>query len=196
MNNDAGACFIACPCICCVSSPDAAPALIAERLTDQQRFDDSAVRHEYALLARDRFAYLSSDEQATILGWIAAGPDLNRIQRFKEEVWGRRLTDEELARAARYWKRDRLALFGMLYHRSGSSVIQSSLLSWENQSIPEFVSYHQSWVGSTGPKSAEELQAMSIGEIVRFLKDWEPADDFIGPSRDGLGQELTTVSHL
>jgi hypothetical protein len=33
---------------------------------------------------------------------------------------------------------------------------------------PEFVSYHQSWVESTGPKSAEELQAMSIGEIVRL----------------------------
>jgi hypothetical protein len=66
--------------------PDAAPPLIAERLTDRQRFDDPGIQHEYGLLVRDRFAYLLPDEQATILGWIAAGPDLDRIQLMREET--------------------------------------------------------------------------------------------------------------
>jgi hypothetical protein len=173
--------------------PDAAPTLIAERLTDRQQFDDSSVRHEYALLVRDRFAHLSPNEQATILGWIAAGPDLDRIQRMREEVSGQRLTDEELSRAVKYWKRDRLAPFQQALPSEWQQYYAGLVTELGAPEHPEFGVYWRSWVGPIGPVGTEELGAMSVGEIVGFLKEWEPSDDFMGPSRDGLGRALTAV---
>jgi hypothetical protein len=172
--------------------PDAAPALIAERLTDRQKLDGRGVRHEYALLGRDCFAHLSPDEQAKILDWIAAGPDLNRVKRMWEEG-SRPLTDGDLVGAAEYWRRDRLAPFRHVLPAAWQQRYAELVIELGEPEPPESVSYPGSWVGPTGPKGIEELQAMSVGEIVQFLRDWEPSDDFMGPSRDGLGQALAAV---
>src|SRR5262249_50248746 len=89
--------------------PDVAPALIVKRLTDWQKFDDPGFRHEYALLVRDRFAHLLPDEQAKILEWIAAGPNMNRMPRLGEES-GQRGVEEQLTGVVKHWRRDWLAL--------------------------------------------------------------------------------------
>src|SRR5205085_2487429 len=54
--------------------PDGVPALIAERLTDRNRFDENGLWHEYVLLARDHFVSLSPENREKILNWIDTGP--------------------------------------------------------------------------------------------------------------------------
>ncbi|MGB9898431.1 hypothetical protein, partial [Thermanaerothrix sp.] len=49
------------------------------------------------------------------------------------------------------------------------------------------------WVGPTSPKRAEELQSSSVTDIVEFLKAWEPAQDLMAPSPEGLGRVLSSV---
>jgi len=48
------------------------------------------------------------------------------------------------------------------------------------------------WVGPTSPKTTEVLQQMSLTELVTFLKEWEPPQEWFSPSREGLGRALTT----
>ena len=63
---------------------------------------------------------------------------------------------------------------------------------------PEFVSYMSTWAGAPASTlSREDLRAMSVKEIISYLKSWQPSpspsEDFMNPlpSREGLGQMLT-----
>src|SRR6266511_5661831 len=89
--------------------PEAAPDLVAACLTGRTRFDELGLRHEYALLARDRFAHLSADDQSKILDWIEAGPDLDKLKAARQEYLDQHTTDDEAERYAKFWRRDHLA---------------------------------------------------------------------------------------
>lgn len=52
-----------------------------------------------------------------------------------------------------------------------------------------------SFVGPTSPSSAEELELMSPEELVTFLETWEPTpNEWFGPTREGLGRELSRLA--
>ena len=46
------------------------------------------------------------------------------------------------------------------------------------------------WVGPTTPKTAEELRSMTTSELLAFLVDWRPKDDWMEPTEEGLGRKL------
>jgi hypothetical protein len=174
--------------------PDAAPELITERLTDWRRFDDHGLRHEYALLARSNFARLDKEDQAIILSWIEEGPDLEDWKSWREEATAQQLTDEDIARYARVWRRDRLALLGSdlpVEWKERYEVLVEELGSPHH---PEFASYTTAmWVGPTSPQMAEDLSERSIEDIIAYLKGWRPSGEFMSPSPEGLGRELASV---
>src|SRR5260370_36731442 len=47
-------------------------------------------------------------------------------------------------------------------------------------------------VGAQSPKSDQELEAMSVKEILAFLSSWQPGTDIFQPTAEGLGNALTT----
>ncbi|MCI0408113.1 MAG: hypothetical protein L0191_06025 [Acidobacteria bacterium] len=174
--------------------PDAAPALVAEHLTDPRRFDETGLWHEYALLARDRFRHLSPPDQAKILGWIEEGPDREKfMERAEEELTGRRSTQEDFERFANAWRLKRLARLRdslPLEWRGRYEELVSQLGEPEH---PEFASYTSSWVGPTSPKSAQDLSSMSVEQVVAFLRSWQPSGEDMSPSPEGLGRQLTPL---
>ncbi|MBT9260256.1 MAG: hypothetical protein KM310_10995 [Clostridiales bacterium] len=175
--------------------PDQAEALAAERLTDRALFEDVGLRHEYVLLLRDCFQRLTHEDRATILGWIEAGPDVEKFKRWREEATGSPPSDDSVARRE-IWQRDWLArirpenLPGELQERYRELVGK-----YGEPNHVEFPVYTESgWVGPTSPKSVDELKAMSVQEIVEFLKTWRPPDNaFCEPSPEGLGRVLSSV---
>jgi hypothetical protein len=174
--------------------PDAAPELVAERLTDRRRFDDSGLRREYALLARSNFARLDAQDQAIILGWIEEGPDLEEWRNRDEEFTGQRPTDEEAARYARRWRRDRLSLLGTDLPPEWKERYNALVEELGQPEPPESGAYTiTSWVGPESPRTAEDLAAMTADDIVAYLKTWRPPGAFMGPSPDGLARELAGV---
>ena len=59
---------------------------------------------------------------------------------------------------------------------------------------PEFTSFTSPmWVGPESPKTADDLKAMSIEDIVAYLKSWHPSGAFMSPSPEGLSRELTGI---
>ncbi len=114
--------------------PHEASALIAERLTDRVRFDATGLRHEYALLARDRFGYLSPDEQATILSWIDGRPNLGQSTSGQA-------TDAQAERYDRIWKLNRLAPIRDSLPPEWSDRYAKWVAELGEPEHPEFVSY-------------------------------------------------------
>jgi hypothetical protein len=174
--------------------PETAPDLVAVRLTDRTRFDELGLRHEYALLARDRFAHLSTDDQSKILDWIDAGLDLDKFKTDRKDHLGQDTTDDEAQRYVNSWRLRRLAPIRDALPQEWRQRYDAWVADLGEPEHPEFVSYTSGgWVGPTSPKTAEELAAMGVEEIVDYLRTWAPSGDIVTPSREGLGRTLTTV---
>jgi hypothetical protein len=174
--------------------PDTAAGLVAERLTDRDVFEEHGLWHEYILLACQELPRLPTEGQERIWGWIDAGPDLERYKETAEKRTGTRPTREEAAHFRRAWKFRRLAaLEGVLppeWQRRHAELASE----FGEAEHPEFVSYSGGIVrGPTSPKAADEFRGMGVEEIAAFLKTWQPTGDFLGPSPEGLGRELTAA---
>lgn len=172
--------------------PEQAHIIAAAHLTKREHFDDSGVQHEFVLLLRAYFNHLTAEQQQTILGWIKAGPDLEKyiISRTGEVP-----TEDEKNRFIEVWQRDRLSWIGLnLLPEEWKGRCQSLVEKYGAKEHPEFPFYAGSWEGPTSPKSAEELQAMSVAEIVDFLNAWNSGESIFGePSPEGMGRTLSSV---
>ncbi|GIU85381.1 MAG: hypothetical protein KatS3mg008_2156 [Acidimicrobiales bacterium] len=174
--------------------PDHAGELVDERLADRALFDDVGLEHEYVLLLRKRFPHMSEARQSRILGWIDDGP---RPWRENEEYQpGHSLIGEEMIRFRDIWQRDRLAWLGMENLPGEWQVRYRTLVQHygepEHPGCPVYIEVGA--IGPTSPKTAEELNSMSVNEIVRFLKTWiHPDNGLCEPSPEGLGRTLASV---
>jgi hypothetical protein len=165
---------------------------LASRLTDRRLLYGSDFHHEYWLLLEASFAELKASDQAAILTAIEAGPEEYRDSTSND------LTLEDKARYLSAWQVRLLAAikdhlspdwgrrYAILIALSGEPV-HPSLLS-RGSGV---------WVGPTSPLTVSQLEAMSIGEIVQFLRAWNPpSDNWRAPSVEGLGQALQAAVKL
>ncbi len=164
-----------------------AAAIVREQLIDVSQFQSREVKHEYSLLLRDGFPLLSDEERKRVLDAVEAGP----------VRYGDLQTPEaraEFATYSRFWKRDRLSLIQKHLDASWRSVYEGLVKEFGQAEHPEFSSYHQSWSGPTSPKTADELAAMPIHELVEYLVVWRPKRDFMDHSAEGLGRALEKLA--
>jgi hypothetical protein len=174
--------------------PDAATGLVEERFTNRALFDDSRFRHEYVLLVADVFSSVSEAARQTFLDWINQGPDLEAFRTRHREATGREATEEEAVLYANVWRRDRLAPLTDVLPAAWERRYEELVAEVGEPEQPEFPVYTEAgWVGPTSPKSADELRTMAVASIVDFVKGWTPPAVWFGPSREGLGRELTSV---
>jgi hypothetical protein len=174
--------------------PEPPSDLVTTRLTDRSAFDEPEIRHEYAALLRSAFPTLPLEGQETILDWIKQGPDLERV-RARRQPSGEPLSDDELDQYALVWTRDRLSWIGDALPPAWEPRYRELVDAYGEPEHPDLPFWkHSDWVGTTSPKTQDELRAMAGIDVVRFLKSWRPPDDpFMGPSPEGLGRALTDV---
>jgi hypothetical protein len=169
--------------------------LIAARLTRGDLFEDDGVRHEFVLLLRAAFSHLSEQDQRTILGWIDEGPNVEQFKEWRLKETGAPLSEDDIVRWCERWQRDWLAGIGLEHLPADWQERYRKLKDkYGEPEYPEFVSYTTIWEGPISPKTADELKAMSVEEIVVFLRTWEPPENAFGePSPAGLGRTLSSV---
>lgn len=176
---------------------DQSKELAAAKLTVQTLFEDISILHEYTLLLQDRFSYLSPEDQAKVFKWVEAGPEVGQWKEWRERETGQQPSEEEVIRYRELWQRDWLARIGLEnLPREWRQRYHELVEKYGEPKHPEFVVYSEEsvGVGPTSPKTAEELKAMSVSEIVEFLKTWKPTEKALfGPSPQGLGRELSSV---
>lgn len=164
--------------------------LIAERLVSEEHLLAIGEQHEYGLLLRDQFVHLSNDDQQKILKSIETGFDPEAYARGSEKWSGQRLTDEDIAAARDYWQLRRLSFIADDLRDEWKERYDALVAKRGAPEQTEFPSHSVMWTGPNSPRSDEELTAMTIDELVSFLREWRPSGKIEGPSPEGLGRAL------
>lgn len=177
--------------------PSSAQEIVAKHLINHNLFEDVNIRHEYVLLLGECFKLLTKEQQESIFGWIESGPDVQNIKELIKQRKGSDPADEEINTYKGMWQRDRFHYVrnDLVGHRK--AVYEDLVKKYKEPGHPEFPSYSISGgfraVELDTPKKAEELLIMPTGDIVKFLQSWEPSDDFMSPSKEGLGKVLSSI---
>lgn len=169
--------------------------LAQQRMVNKHLFDDYMRRHEYALLLRDRFGMLSTDDQRTILSWIEAGPDLEGFEDQFQASVGRPAIQDDIDGRRKVWQRDRLSWFHESLPHDWQSRYRALAQEVGEPNHPDFPFWTSaSWEHVEEPGKTKELSRKSPAEIVDYLSTFRPdSDEFMGLSVEGLANDLREV---
>ncbi len=170
--------------------PAIPPDQIERRLTDYELFEKPSFRHEYFHLAEERFGFISSVGQNTILRWIMDAKDLKEYLAKQKEGW----TQEQKERRTRYWQYERLWPLRSYLAEPVASQFEQLRRAFGEPEHPSFTSYVSTWMGNPeSPKSLQDFELMTVSEIVTFLSEWKPTGKWRDPTPDSLGLVLRAV---
>jgi len=174
--------------------PDARAELLTKTLMCRGLFNKTSLWHEYALMLQESFHRLSKENQLKILGWIAAGPNKEKIGKRFETFYGRAPTEDQIDSHIKQWKRDHLTLVSKDLPDAQKEELEKLTAEFGKSEHPEFGTYRTggAW-GYRSPKAATDLASLDVDDIIEFLKTWEPPNDWMGPSPEGLSRELSSL---
>lgn len=150
--------------------------LVKLYLKNKELFNDPVCYHEYSLLISKYFRLLSQKDQKEILGWIDKGP--KDYEEVNKETWQlrqlSRIGKENLPKDWQNYYQKLIEKYGEIEHF---------------RNYPEII-----W-GPNSPKKIEELEKMSVEEVISFLKRWRPSEKerqkLVLP--EGLGRALSSI---
>jgi hypothetical protein len=125
---------------------------------------------------------------------IERGPDVDRYRERATRFGEGALTDEEVASYVAFWRIGRLRLLKDALTGDALANYQRLVAEHGEAEIPLSFEVHLSWEESTSPLSAEELADKSDEELLAYLPDWRPKEQWGGPSVEGLAQALGVVA--
>lgn len=173
--------------------PDNSEGEIRTKLLDQKYFEDLTFEHEYFLLAKDKCNLISKKEQEKLLQIITSNPSyLNKLRRNLET---QKLSDipNLIERYKKIWRQNHLIPF-INCSPKFQNMYDDITREIGKPKHPEFKAYSSGGsFGPNSPKKNDEIQKMTIEEIIEFLQKWKPPKDRFEASREGLGRELTLV---
>lgn len=169
---------------------------IARILTGKRRFNKMGeLEHEYTMLLKQFFGMIKPIHQKKILGWIAEGPNLKRLEQKFQSWSGRQATHEDIADYVNRWRYMRLALIAeSLPNDLHQQYLQLKQEYDDIEGLETRRAVHfRGTIGSTSPKSADEINSMPIADLMNYLNTWKEEGRFESPSYDGLAHELTAA---
>lgn len=170
---------------------------IGKYLTAREVFDAPECIHEYVRLFQRCFPALKLDQQRQILDWIDAGPQPEQLENLRRNVpqfTGKPLTDEDVARFSKAWRRDWLQRLGDHLPPEKRSERDALIQELGPSEHPDLRSYRSEVVGSQSPISLDDFKGRSVADQLKYLREWQPpSDQFMGPSRSGLGEQLAKL---
>jgi len=166
--------------------------LARRKMLDRVLFDDYRYRHEYAMLLKDCFGMLRTEDQRIILGWIEEGPDREETRKLLKANLGDAFKEEYVERRVRAWQRDRLSWFSESLPsdwRDRYEALVAELGPPEHADVTFWC--ETGWGGGAPPKTAAQLAAMDTASLVEFLGTWRPdPKDVMGPSMADLANQF------
>ena len=160
------------------------PEFAAEVALSEDRFFDYDLLHEYSRLLEGIFPRLEQQQKNLVFRWIDRGPD------YRDSFTG---GDGERRKWRLHWQAGRLAWIREHLDDKWRSRYARIVEEVGEPEHPDFTSYTSSWMGPTSPVGVGDLEAMSTGEVLRFLASWEPTGDPMEPDREGLARVLEEV---
>lgn len=174
---------------------DSSIPLVRKKLSDRALFNSYGVKSEYIRLAKSGATHLSDQERKTILSWINEGPDINQFKKSGLAWDGKEREQKEIDDYVKIWKRERMFWFADILSPELMAEYQTLIKEYGGEPpLFEFEGAKAGWVEPSTPKTMDEIKAMSFDELFKFLKDWQPEDNFNhGRPREGLAEVLSKV---
>ncbi|MBL8747780.1 MAG: hypothetical protein JNK78_01370 [Planctomycetes bacterium] len=172
------------------------PQLVSQMVLDQATMLDPEFHHEYWALAATALPQLEPDVRAELIRRIMAGPGDDEIVAVAN--WGRdRPASVDEARGTlAWWRLKRLVLLEAHMNEEERNLLRAELaITGARPEHPEFLSYHEVGSGHASPVGIDELRSMLDGDLIQWLKTWEPPPrtKFKAPTREGLALILTQL---
>jgi hypothetical protein len=169
--------------------PAADPEGTANLITNPAIFNDHHLHHEFYHLLYERFCELPIHTRQEYLALIKKGRNVEKNRYLQEYQQDK----QKAERSAQRWEYNKLwpiqkSLVGKWRERFNK--LQSEFGELKQ---PDVTFHIETFWGSNSPKSAEELSSMTIKDLVKYLKLWEPPRDEISADPEGLGRQLTGV---
>lgn len=170
--------------------PEQATDALTDHLVDPLNLNDAAVEREYLRLARARCSELAAPDQEHVIGLIERGPNLVAWTTKFTNFHGHEPSVPQANQYSERWMRDRYSAFESVLTTSARA--RHVMLVAEHGPATEPPVFSSDWFSSAAaPRTAAELSAMPLDELIDFLRDWEPgADAFLGPDRSTLAGVL------
>lgn len=162
-----------------------------ELVVDQTLFYDSDMHHEYYHLVHELFETIDRKKQKEYLDFIdkatkAFATEL-MIDRNKD------LKGKDLDLIVNRWYYSKLWPIQNSLDEKRSKNFNELKKKFKDIKHPDFLYYVTGGIGPLSPKEPIDFKSMDIGDIISYLKDWQPSEDPFGPSPEGLGRTLTGI---
>jgi hypothetical protein len=174
-------------------------------LKDYQNLDDYFIHHEYFLLLRDCFRYLTKKEQQNLIITILNGPPNDTINNYSD-WWESIPTKETLSkqdyvqRSIKHWIHKRLWMIRENLIGQNKAVFSDLNAELGEPGIPpEFTSYMSTFqrIQDISPFSTNEIALITPPALLSFLVAWKPEiKDSSWPNEQtyaSLGREVAKV---
>jgi len=138
---------------------------------------------EYKTLLENHYGSLTDGEKVLFLSWIEAGPYYEKSESITPERQP----------YTKFWQRDRLSWIQKHLPRERQDELNALALELGPQREFNPSGIGPTWIGPTSPKSVDELNKMSVQEIVGYLSTWSSPQQMFAHSKEGLGRTLESA---
>jgi len=158
-------------------------------LKNTDYFDNSNFEHEYALLVESSFNLLSREQKELIFAFI------EKAESCKEEFSKYASPDEDMGWFVKKWQRNKLSMFDSYLDGDIKEHYDHLVATFGPADNPKVREHTGLFIGPVSDVGAEAISGMSSEEVISLLNTWEPkkSNHGFGPSKEGLGRELSTA---
>jgi len=152
--------------------------------------------HEYGTLLVAHFRHLPEDLQRQYLQWVGEKPHVDKEKARWKEQWNRDVDEKEILAGWEQNQLHRLAGLEEWLPPEWQARYRELVAKHNEPAPPDYVVPRAtaSFVGPETPKSADDLAAMPLAELLGFLRDWRAESTRFGDSSpEGLGRTLEQV---
>ena len=166
-----------------------------ELLLDEALYAHFATEQEYERLLERSFAALEAQVKAQLIERIEAGPDEEYREQLRERIAeDHQPSDAELDERWERWRLRRLAPIRDALEGEDAERYGARVGKYGEPAYPEPTPDAGGYVEYTAHLGVDELRALSAGEIVRALRDWEPPGrGWEAPTREGQARALDVL---
>lgn len=171
--------------------PEIFSDLVADQLLTRSNLDHIGIHHEFFMLLRSGYRFLTPDQQRMLIEWITEGPPTEELE--KVAAWAeadKKDRDEYVKTYADVWIRDRLFMLNGELDLEAKDQLQHLITKRGNPEHAEFTHWTTGpyFVSEISPTTTIELGHKSSGELISYLSEWKPSQDsFFGPERESYG---------
>ena len=170
---------------------ESAKDLALSRVASWDNLSDLGVRHEYARLAGIYFSQVKEQDRLALLEHLRTPPAIENFKRNSIFLYGREPTDEELRNVQDGIELKRLAVLKNGLPTEWKARYEELEDRYGAPEHPDFGAYSTGWVGSSSPKTLEELSLMEVPDLLRYLGSWRPpSGQMFNDTYEGLGRQL------